>query len=71
VAPRDWRYDACLSEAVVMIGEKPENLANWMTGILKKKQIEVESRFDYERKGDEPNWPTEDAPPNTTNGSFL
>jgi len=54
-----------------MIGEKPENLANWMTGILKKKQIEVESRFDYERKGDEPNWPTEDAPPNTTNGSFL
>lgn len=38
---------------------------------FEKKQIEVESRFDYERKGDEPNWPTEDAPPNTTNGSFL
>ena len=46
-----------------MIGEKPENLANWMTRIFEKKHTEVESQFDSERKGDEPNWPTEDAPP--------
>ena len=28
VAPRDFRYSAFLREAVVMIGEKPDNLAN-------------------------------------------
>ena len=33
VAPRDLRYASCLSEDVVIIGEKQFNLAAWMAGI--------------------------------------
>ena len=29
VAPRDLRSSACLRDAVVMIGEKPESFASW------------------------------------------
>jgi hypothetical protein len=32
VAPMDSRKAALCGEAVVMIGEKPETLANWMAG---------------------------------------
>lgn len=30
VAPRALRLSACLGEAVVMMGEKPESLASWI-----------------------------------------
>jgi len=40
---------------------KTGKLDDW--NFLKKKHTEVESQFDSERKGDEPNWPTEDASP--------
>lgn len=30
VAPIDLRYSACLSEAVVMMGEKPESFVSWI-----------------------------------------
>lgn len=30
VAPIDLRYSACLRDAVVMMGENPESLANWI-----------------------------------------
>lgn len=31
VAPRDLRKSVFRNDAVVIIGEKPESLANWMT----------------------------------------
>jgi len=31
VAPKDLRYSSFLSEAVVMMGEKPESFASWIT----------------------------------------
>ena len=31
VAPMAFRYSVCFSEAVVMIGESPDNFASWMT----------------------------------------
>lgn len=34
VGPIDLRYSACLREAVVMMGEKPESYASWIAGWL-------------------------------------
>ena len=31
VAPRDLRYSSCRFDAVVIMGEKPDILANWIT----------------------------------------
>ena len=36
VAPRDLRYSACLRDAVVMIGEKPESFASWRAELLRE-----------------------------------
>jgi hypothetical protein len=62
VAPSDLRKSVCFSEAVAMIGEKPDSRANWMAvAYFQRLQATTQTVFS-------PYWPTEVEPPKTTNG---
>lgn len=67
VAPMAFRCSVCFSEAVVMIGEIPDNFASWMSTFKELNR----SHFQRPRRNPKKcvhSWPTELPPPRTTKG---
>jgi len=63
VAPRYLRYSACLRDAVVMIGEKPESFASWRAELLRANSFLTSGIAAYL-----PFWPAELDPPRMKTG---